>query len=701
LKTRFSMRDGLADERVTLLDPAAGTLTFLAEAIQLAFQAFTGEYGAGAKENFLRNHILPHFYAFELLMAPYAIGHMKISFLLEALGVPLQAGERFQFYLTNALEMEDLQQIAIPGLASLSQESHQAAQVKKNKPILVILGNPPYSGISANQSKWTEKLLKTDLDGAQSYYTVDGQPLGEKNPKWLQDDYVKFLRFAQWKIHNAGRGIVAMITNHGYLDNPTFRGMRQSLLKTFDEIYILDLHGNSLKRETAPGGGADENVFDIRQGVAIGIFVRHNNPQKRGVYHADLYGLRQAKYDWLNSRTLKTAGYQIITPESPSYFFTPRQTQNLQDYQSWPSATEIFPVNSVGIVTARDGFAIAFDKTELQNRVLQFQNTQGLPDDLLARAYNLKDKSGWSLNAARKKVQADSNALNKIHPILYRPFDVRYVFYHEAVIERPRPEVMRHMLAGENLALVTVRQVKASKTWQHCFLSNQILESCLVSNHTSEIGYAFPLYTSTDSPDMFHRTQNSENPENSENSENPNLADWLLPELSAAYGFTPTPEDVLAYIYAILYSPTYRQKYVQELRTDFPRIPFTADADLFRQMTDLGQQLIALHLLRNPANTARVKYQGQGSDVVEKVRYDAANGWVRINADKYFEGITPEMWEYRIGGYQVLEKYLKDRKGRRLDDPVRYIHIASAIAETIRLQQQINDLYPRVEAQTI
>jgi len=255
----------------------------------------------------------------------------------------------------------------------------------------------------------------------------------------------------------------------------------------------------------------------------------------------------------------------------------------------------------------------------------------------------------------------------------------------------PRPEVMRHMLAGENLALVTTRQVKASETWQHCFVSNRILESCLVSNHTSEIGYAFPLYRypSAESPDAFHQERH------------PNLAEWLLPKLSTAYGFTPAPEELLAYIYAVLYSPTYRQKYAQELRTDFPRIPFTADADLFRQMTDLGQQLIALHLLRNPANTARVKYQGQGSDVVEKVRHDAANGWVHINAGKYFEGITPEMWEYRIGGYQVLEKYLKDRKGRPLDDPVRYIHIASAIAETIRLQQQINDLYPRVEAQTI
>ena len=214
LKTRFGLANGLADERVTLLDPAAGTLTFPAEAVQLAFREFTARYGEGTKENLLRRHILPHFYAFELLMAPYAIGHMKIGFLLEALGIPLQNGERFQFYLTNALEMEDLQQIDIPGLSSLSEESHQAARVKKDEPILVIIGNPPYSGMSANQNRWTEELLKTDIDGAQSYYTVDGKPLGEKNPKWLQDDYVKFLRFAQWKIHKTGRGIVAMITNH-------------------------------------------------------------------------------------------------------------------------------------------------------------------------------------------------------------------------------------------------------------------------------------------------------------------------------------------------------------------------------------------------------------------------------------------------------------------------------------------------------
>lgn len=853
LKTRFGLADGLADKNVTLLDPAAGTLTFPAEALTLAFNEFTAKYGAGAKENFLRGHILPHFYAFELLMAPYAIGHMKIGFLLEALGIPLQNGERFQFYLTNALEMEDLAQIAIPGLSSLSEESRCAAQVKKNEPILVILGNPPYSGISANQNDWTEKLLKTDLDGAQSYYTVDGRPLGEKNPKWLQDDYVKFLRFAQWKIHKAGRGIVAMITNHGYLDNPTFRGMRQSLFKTFDEIYLLDLHGNSLKRETAPDGSVDENVFDIRQGVAIGIFVKYGetssasssagegtrwqtpasiwqtlkplaremrksptpaedalwhhlhkkqsgikfrrqqaigpfivdfyarearliievdgpihetqkayddmrqayleslgyrvvrftneqvlqnidavlaalkkvlsqphpltpspctgkgdtpssqaakghspSPQAgRGpggrVYHAHLYGSRADKYAWLDSHDLSTAGYELITPLSPFYFFTPRQTQNLQAYQSWPSVIEIFPVNSVGIVTARDNLTICWTPDKMWTTVLTFSR---LDEESAREAFQLgKDARDWQVRLAQQDVKRDGGPhRDKIVPILYRPFDVRYTYYtgrSRGFQCMPRPEVMRHMLAGENLALVTARQVKASKTWQHCFLSNQILESCLVSNHTSEIGYAFPLYLypSTEMPDMFPEERK------------PNLADWLLPKLRVAYGFTPTPEDVLAYIYAVLYSPAYRQKYAQELRTDFPRLPFTAHGVLFRQVADLGQRLIDLHLLRRSSNnTVGVKYQGQGNDTIEKVRYDPTTGRVYINADKYFEGITPEMWKYQIGGYQVLEKYLKDRKGRHLDNPVHYIRIAEAIAQTMDIQTEIDEIYPMVES---
>ena len=873
LKTRFGLTDGLADSQVTMLDPAAGTLTFPAEAVHLAFREFTEKYGEGAKETLLRDHILPHFYAFELLMAPYAIGHMKIGFLLEALGVPLQNGERFQFYLTNTLEMEDLQQITIPGLSSLSEESHHAAKVKKDEPILVILGNPPYSGLSANQNEWTESLLKQDLDGAQSYYTVDGKPLGEKNPKWLQDDYVKFLRFAQWKIHKAGRGIVAMITNHGYLDNPTFRGMRQSLMKTFDEIYILDLHGNSLKRETAPDGGPDENVFDIRQGVAIALLVKYSaqheertytnhwqtparvwhslkptvremrkhptpaeealwhrlrgeqlgikfrrqhsidrfivdfyareprliievdgpihetqkeydslrqsmleelgyrvlrftndqvlqnieqviatiraalapspqarqggplplapspqarqggplplapsprarqggplplapSPQARqgnapstvagrglggGVYHAHLYGPRAQKYAWLEAHDLTNTPWEPLAPQSPYYFFIPRQTENLQAYQSWPQITEIFPTNSVGIVTARDNLTIRWTPEEMWTTVLTFSQ---LSEELAREAFQLgKDARDWKVSLAQQDVKRDGGPhREKIVPILYRPFDVRYTYYtgrSRGFQCMPRFEVMSHMLAGDNLALITHKREELDVAWAHVLVTNLITEHGVISSKTTNYHFPLYLYPSTESPDMFHRERK------------PNLASWLLPKLAAAYGFTPAPEEVLAYIYAVFYSPIYRQKYAQELRTDFPRVPFAAEGDLFRQMVGLGQRLIALHLLDSPElDPPVVKYQGRGEDKIERVRYEPATQRVYINADRYFEGIAPEMWEYPIGGYQVLEKYLKDRKGRRMDDPVRYIRIATAIARTLDIQQQIDEIYPQVE----
>ncbi|MFZ1978176.1 MAG: N-6 DNA methylase, partial [Bacteroidota bacterium] len=312
LKTHFDLPDGLASKELTLLDPAGGTLTFPAEAIKLAVEEFVGKYGDAGKTKLIKDQILKNFYAFELMMAPYAIGHIKISFLLEELGYTMQEDDRFKLYLTNTLDMEDLKQTEIPGLESLSDENHLAGQIKQKEPILVILGNPPYSGHSANSNDWTERLLKEDIDGATSYYTVDGQPLGEKNPKWLQDDYVKFLRFAQWKIHKAGQGIVGMITNHSYLDNPTFRGMRQSLMKTYNEIYIIDLHGNSLKKETTVDGGKDENVFDIQQGTAIAILVKNKNGKGCKAYHRDIYGLREEKYDWLEKKAFKKKDYETL-----------------------------------------------------------------------------------------------------------------------------------------------------------------------------------------------------------------------------------------------------------------------------------------------------------------------------------------------------------------------------------------------------
>ncbi|HPD33953.1 MAG TPA: N-6 DNA methylase [Candidatus Kapabacteria bacterium] len=267
LKDKFNIVDGLASPNVTLLDPAGGTLGFLAKAVEVAVEEFESKYGKGGIESFLKNQILENFYAFELMMAPYAIGHIKMSFLLEELGYKLSDDERVKYYLTNTLDMVELQQSKLPGMSSLSKESHHALEIKKDVPILVILGNPPYSGVSTNKGKWI-------TDQIEIYKYVDGKYFKEKK-HWLQDDYVKFIRFAQWKIDEAGQGVLGFITNHSYIDNPTFRGMRQSLMKSFDEIYILDLHGNSLKKEKSPDGGKDENVFDIQQGVAICFMIKY------------------------------------------------------------------------------------------------------------------------------------------------------------------------------------------------------------------------------------------------------------------------------------------------------------------------------------------------------------------------------------------------------------------------------------------
>ncbi len=380
LKEYFNKDDGFANPSVTVLDPAAGTLTFLAEAAKLAVEEFTSQYGDGAKDKFIKEHVLKNFYAFELMMAPYAIGHLKMSFLLEELGYKLHEDDKLKLYLTNTLEMEDLAQTELPGMSSLSEESHLAGKVKKEQPILVILGNPPYSGHSSNIGEWISREIK-------AYFQVDGKPLGEKNPKWLQDDYVKFIRFAQWKIDEAGEGILGFITNHSYLDNPTFRGMRQSLMQSFDEIYLLDLHGSSLRKEECPDGSKDENVFDIQQGVAIGFFIKKKSAVRRHshfrgndisqqkeckVNHSEIWGLRENKYDWLFKNDIKTTKWKKINPKSEFYLFIPRDEGLLKQYAIYPKITDIFPVNSVGIVTARDNLTIKRTPEDMWQTVLNF-----------------------------------------------------------------------------------------------------------------------------------------------------------------------------------------------------------------------------------------------------------------------------------------------------------------------------------------
>ena len=709
LKEHFNREDGFASDTVTVLDPAAGTLTFLADASKLAVEEFISKYGEGGKENLIREHILKNFYAFELMMAPYAVGHLKMSFFLEELGYKLQKDDRFKLYLTNTLEMEELAQTELPGMVSLSEESHSAGKVKKEQPILVILGNPPYSGISANRGKWIDDLLKkgfTRADGSkdEGYYQLDGKPLGEKNPKWLQDDYVKFIRFAQWKIDQAGEGVLGFITNHSYLDNPTFRGMRQSLMKSFNEIYILDLHGNTLKKEKCPDGSKDENVFDIKQGVAIALFIkRRGNPpistlEKGGkvgfdskVYHSEIWGLRERKYDWLSEDNVKTTKWKKLTPKSEFYLFIPREEELLASYERYPRITEVFPLNGVGMTTARDNFVIDNDKNTLLNRIRLFKNSK-YSDDELHSFFQINKKKGWSIRKAWNMLQAiPDSGLNKfILPVLYRPFDVQWIFYHDSVVWRTVKRIMCHMMQ-QNLGLITPRQFKEEPG---AFVTNAVIGHKTVSAY--DINYLFPLYLypDTDKKDLFSHKK--------ETKKEPNISREILSALSGIFEKQPTPEEVCYYIYAVLYSNVYRTKYAEFLRTDFPRIPFTKNHKLFKGMGEYGKKLVDLHLLKSKEiDPPIVKFEGKGENKVEKVTYKDSR--VSINKDQYFEGIPEEVWKYQIGGYQVCDKWLKDRKGRilSLDDIKHYCKVVTAIKHTIEIQKEIDDLYPEIEKEII
>ena len=701
LKDRFGKADGMASNSVTVLDPASGTLTFLAEAAKLAVDEFASKYGEGDKEGFIKEHILKNFYAFELMMAPYAVGHLKMSFLLEELGYKLQKDDRFKLYLTSTLDMEDLEQTSLPGMASLSEESRLAGKVKKEQPILVILGNPPYSGHSANKGEWIDLLLKkgyTQKNGIKDdgYYRVDGKPLQEKQTKWLQDDYVKFIRFGQWKIDQAGEGVLGFITNHSYLDNPTFRGMRESLMNSFNEIYLLDLHGNSLKKEKCPDGSKDENVFDIRQGTAIALFIKNrNNDKNRKVFHSELWGIRKGKYDWLTNNDTTTTKWQEIAPKSESYFFVPRDEKLLELYEKSLKITDIFPVNSVGVVTARDKFAIDFDKNVLKRRITMFRN-QSMPDELIKQTFKLKDTSTFKLRKSRETLSKDKNWEQYFSEILYRPFDKRYIYYTDIVVERPLLKVMQHMIR-DNFGLILPKRVETKIPWSHVLCANVLVEHVTVSLKT--IDYIFPLYLypDPDQNDLFSHLKESKE-------RKPNINEKIFSALSETYKTKPKPEDIFYYIYAVFYSNTYRSKYAEFLKTDFPRVPFTKDNRLFKKLAEYGKHLADLHLMRSPElDSPVVKFQGTGDKRVDKIKYDKKGERVYINKDQYFEGLKENIWEYRIGGYQVCDKWLKDRKERilSLDDVKHYCKVATAVEHTINIQKSIDGIYNEAEKKLI
>jgi predicted helicase len=733
----FDLEYGLGNRKVTILDPATGTGTFLYAVIK-QIRDNVANFDIRQWNNFLRGaRLLNRLFGFELLMTPYTIAHLKLGLLLGDLGYKFVPEERLKVYLTNALEAGIKEGDLIPGITQIiAEESSQAGKVKTEIPVMVVLGNPPYSVSSQNASKRKRVLNQDERYLADVEYTGSawnriyktgkagktitelthiGELLElykgrvrlekEKNIQPLDDDYIKFIRFAQYQIQKTpkGYGIIGFITNHSYLNGLIHRGMREELLKYFDTLYIMDLHGNSLLKETTPEGNVDQNVFDIQQGVAILIAVREKSKPDYGstayksrdnvkemakVLYYDVWGRREDKYKFLESASLDNINWIEVKPTEPNYFFAPKNLDYEDEYNKELSINDIFPVYAAGVKTRRDNVCVDYDRETLLNRFCDISINTNLEE--LKEKYNIKDTEYWNLEKAKLDIKQDEIE-SKLLLYAYRPFDNRWVYYNHKIIERgdSRKELMGHLLKGNNIALLSCRQ-QVEPGFYHIFCSEILTEHCTVSLKSREATYVFPLYT-------YPNTENDQT--NLFIERTPNLSPTFLKTIKEKLGKIPTPEKIFYYAYAIFHSPTYRTRYAEFLKIDFPRLPLTSNQKLFYELAIKGEELVNLHLMKSDKlNNLITTYQTIGDNQVTEVTYNSELQRVYINKQSYFTDIPPHIWEFKIGGYQVLDKWLKDRKNanRKLsvEEINHYQKIVIALTDTLRLMQEIDKIIP-------
>lgn len=633
LRELLGERDGLATLGLRVLDPAAGPMNFIVEAYRRAIAGWRVRNGRRGLARLVREHLVPDFQGIEILADRWAAGHHAVEDYFRRIGLELAPGERVPLFLADALASpEDA------GAAGfLGEQAARAGRIKSAEPVKVMLGNPPYNGRPAREGAWIRDLLR-------DYFQVDGKPLAERNPKWLRDDYVKFLRLAQWVVDRQGAGIVAFVVNHNCLEAPTFRGLRRSLLRTFDRIYALDLHGNARKQAEDRG---DENVFEgVAQGVAVLLLVKGPGLERK-VFRGDLHGTRGEKSRALARLPVGKFSWTEIRPGAPLWLFRPSDAQRDREFRKGFPLPEIFPLHSLGVVTGRDARVLALDRGELE---------------------------------ARLQAEGSGNCRRFLSSFLARPFDLRHALYLETVLERPRKAVMEHLLGGANLALLAVRQSCCEEP--SAFVTRWVVGHKVVSSYAPNT--VFPLYLL--SPDGGRAW--------------PNLGEGVHRVLADRYGEFPPPEAILGYVYALLHSTVYRGRYREQLRHEFPRIAFPASAGEFRRMAALGLELASVHLLDDGRLLASpIRLEGDpGSRLTGDRRrlgsFDPSAGRVILNGDGLcFEGIEPEVWRYRIGSYRILEHWLKARTGRVLGyaDIRDFRRIAAALGLSLKLHARIDE----------
>jgi predicted helicase len=692
--------------KVQILDPATGTGTFLAEVVKHIHNKFEGQQGIWSK--YVTNDLIPRLNGFELLMASYAMAHLKMDMLLTETGYKPTDEQRFRIFLTNSLE-EAHPDTATLFSSWLSDEADQANAVKRDAPVMVVIGNPPYSVSSTNKSEWILNLIKD--------YKKD---LNERKIN-LDDDYIKFTRYGQHFIDKNGEGVLAYISNNSFIDGITHRQMRKHLLESFDKIYILNLHGNAKKKEVCPDGSSDQNVFDIMQGVSINIFVKTGKKKKNElgeVFHSDLQGKRESKYDFLNENSIKSFKWNKLDNQEPYHFFVPKDFDLKLDYEKGFKVNDLFDKNVAGIETIRDAITIHFDNDSLKNVINDFLNLNEIE---IANKYNTVDARDWKIGRAKEDVKTNINNSNSWQNIYYRPFDIRKTFYtgkQNGFVCNGRYNVMKHLLKP-NLALIIPRQT--TQDYRHNFITDKIFEGNITASaKLFGTGCAFPLY--------LYPENNTQQTLHGNYARTPNLNPIIVEQIAVGLGLAFTneketesevcfanseelrpefmqsfaPIDLLDYIYAVLHSPTYREKYKEFLKIDFPRVPYPKSLSKFQTLTKLGGELRQIHLLESPTVEKYItQYPEDGDNVVVKPsfvkvsNFDKANiGNVYINPTQYFANVPEVAWNFYIGGYQPAQKWLKDRKDRELgyEDILHYQKIIVALSETSRIMKEIDTI---------